>query len=376
MNDKSKMPWDDLIWVFLRNAPRRIEQIEQSLIKDPLSQLREFRVLTIGGPRQSGKTDAVMHIVKKHSGARLMGGWVIGSHGKTRQVEVPAEKSLELHELVPEKLKDVKTLVIESDFTAHSFNYYGAVEEVYATHPEWFHPEFSIIHVLCPVNDNRRAMPRAFTGLSKPANSCYCNDDISLQMVSGGAAPDGLYGEVTLKIGETYVEYVRKTEAITFDDFVEYGKSHGANIVNDMPWSFQYKGRPVTHENDNLYLIAQGNETLRFSSDDLLVTGKDGLLSVIPKDKEGGWFLPRSAINDLMQASVDRLIDRAKRAHFTNVDVRINGQNEIFEADWIKRMFPVAYAPGLVKPETPISRTAAENSAEKQHAAAGVEQEQ
>jgi hypothetical protein len=38
---------------------------------------------------------------------------------------------------------------------------------------------------------------------------CYCNDEISLQIVSGGAAKEGLYGRVTLKIGDEYVEYMR-----------------------------------------------------------------------------------------------------------------------------------------------------------------------
>ena len=28
-------------------------------------------------------------------------------------------------------------------------------------------------------------------------------------------------------------------EAITFDELVEYGKAHGGNIVDGMPWSFQ-----------------------------------------------------------------------------------------------------------------------------------------
>lgn len=42
---------------------------------------------------------------------------------------------------------------------------------------------------------------------------CYCNDEISLQMVSGGAAPEGLYGRVTLKIDGKYVEYVRAESA-------------------------------------------------------------------------------------------------------------------------------------------------------------------
>ncbi len=42
---------------------------------------------------------------------------------------------------------------------------------------------------------------------------CYCDDDISLQMVSGGAAPEGLYGRVTLKIGDAYVNYVKAQPA-------------------------------------------------------------------------------------------------------------------------------------------------------------------
>jgi len=42
---------------------------------------------------------------------------------------------------------------------------------------------------------------------------CFCNSDISLQIVSGGAAPEGLYGRVTLKVGEDYVDYIRSDVA-------------------------------------------------------------------------------------------------------------------------------------------------------------------
>lgn len=42
---------------------------------------------------------------------------------------------------------------------------------------------------------------------------CYCDDDISLQMVSGGAALEGLYGRVTLKINGQYVDYVKAQPA-------------------------------------------------------------------------------------------------------------------------------------------------------------------
>jgi hypothetical protein len=38
---------------------------------------------------------------------------------------------------------------------------------------------------------------------------CYCNKSVSLQMVSGGAAPEGYLGRVTLLIDGEYVEYFR-----------------------------------------------------------------------------------------------------------------------------------------------------------------------
>jgi hypothetical protein len=74
-------------------------------------------------------------------------------------------------------------------------------------------------------------------------------------------------------------------EALTFDEFVEFGKSAGANIVNGMPWSFTYAGRPVTHENDRCYLIVI-NQFIdaRFTPDDVLVLFPDGRLEVFTKE--------------------------------------------------------------------------------------------
>lgn len=67
-------------------------------------------------------------------------------------------------------------------------------------------------------------------------------------------------------------------EAITFDQLVEYGINNGANIVNGMPWSFNYKGYPVTHENDKLYLICANKEIIRFSIEDTLISNDNGLI--------------------------------------------------------------------------------------------------
>lgn len=52
------------------------------------------------------------------------------------------------------------------------------------------------------------------------------------------------------------------------------------------------------------------------------------------------WRLNDEKINDLQVESINRLIKRAKAAHFVDVRVRINGQFEWFEADWIKHMRP------------------------------------
>jgi hypothetical protein len=73
----------------------------------------------------------------------------------------------------------------------------------------------------------------------------------------------------------THIPY--PVEAISFQEFIEYGKNNGANIVNGMPWSFEYKGLPVTHENDECYLIpAEPGTHNLFTPNDMLVTGEGG----------------------------------------------------------------------------------------------------
>lgn len=65
-------------------------------------------------------------------------------------------------------------------------------------------------------------------------------------------------------------------KAITFDEFIQYGIEHGANIVNRMPWSFEYKGHPITHENDERYLIPTLEGLYDFTPQDVLITGVQG----------------------------------------------------------------------------------------------------
>jgi hypothetical protein len=65
-------------------------------------------------------------------------------------------------------------------------------------------------------------------------------------------------------------------EAITFDELVALGIAAGANVHNGMPWSFSYRGWPITHENDDCYLIPTLEGTMKFQRGDMLITGIQG----------------------------------------------------------------------------------------------------
>jgi hypothetical protein len=65
-------------------------------------------------------------------------------------------------------------------------------------------------------------------------------------------------------------------EAITFEELVKFGKESGGNIVNGMPWSFNFNGHPITHENDDCYLIPTLEGTMKFNRGEMLITGVKG----------------------------------------------------------------------------------------------------
>ena len=64
-------------------------------------------------------------------------------------------------------------------------------------------------------------------------------------------------------------------EAITFAELVGHGMAL-ANDVSKMPWSFDYNGHPITHENDDCYLIPTLEGTMKMMRGDMLITGVAG----------------------------------------------------------------------------------------------------
>lgn len=151
MKKNNQMPWMDLIWAFLKDAASRTTRPDHELLS-PENSLRELRTLVIGGVRQSGKSKTAAEVVRTVDAARLMGGWILRANGRQRVFDVPADKSIEPHELVEAKLKNVKTIVIDPDMVSPGagYDYYEKIVEVYSRHPEWFHPEFSVVRFVCP----------------------------------------------------------------------------------------------------------------------------------------------------------------------------------------------------------------------------------
>ncbi len=74
------------------------------------------------------------------------------------------------------------------------------------------------------------------------------------------------------------------TEAVTFEELVQIGRNQGVPLIKDMPWSFKFQDRPVTHENDRCYLVLTfEGRTLRVTPSDMLIVTAEGGMVVEPK---------------------------------------------------------------------------------------------
>lgn len=81
-------------------------------------------------------------------------------------------------------------------------------------------------------------------------------------------------------IGEVSLEAkAAAPKTYTFDEFVQYGRDNGGNIVDGMPWSFSFHGHPVTHEHDRFYVVG-ANPQLHFTASDEITVEADGSLSI------------------------------------------------------------------------------------------------
>jgi hypothetical protein len=89
-------------------------------------------------------------------------------------------------------------------------------------------------------------------------------------------------------------------------------------------------------------------EALEVSTDwDVNATGKQlksmqaitALRKALAQTQEPvAWLITDEKINSLQVDFIQRLIDRARHAHMTDIKLRINGQDEWHQADWLKHL--------------------------------------
>lgn len=95
-------------------------------------------------------------------------------------------------------------------------------------------------------------------------------------------------------------------EAITFDELVAIGREQNPGRIG-MPWSFAYQGKPITHENDDCYLVpGAAGWTQRLTRGCRLVTLPGGDLFVVkPEDFETNYEAVAATRADIEKARAD-----------------------------------------------------------------------
>ncbi|WP_200844025.1 DUF2829 domain-containing protein [Pantoea sp. 18069] len=73
-------------------------------------------------------------------------------------------------------------------------------------------------------------------------------------------------------------------EAVTFDELVAHGLKNCTSAVDGMPWAFDYNGHPITHENDDCYLIPTLEGVMKMGRSDMLLTGVKGEIYPCKRD--------------------------------------------------------------------------------------------
>jgi hypothetical protein len=146
---KVYMPWMELIAAFLEAIPYRRERQAECLNNNPLFNLREFHVLTIGGPRQCGKTQAVVSLLEGNPDARF----IRNSNGylpdQIKNNPELLERTFVKVGITKEMLEGVTILVMDNDGRPEDeMSPYRMLETMYAIHTDWFDPDLVVIRVL------------------------------------------------------------------------------------------------------------------------------------------------------------------------------------------------------------------------------------
>lgn len=149
------MPWFELMQALINDTPRRVQLIKESPAMDPIMEMRELRIMTLGGPRQCGKTEALLKIIKGRSDVRF----------SILSYFIPFYKArLQDHylgKLFPIDLFEMDNFATEISNGNNPFagvkilvtdnlqpHYQKYLEEIYYQYKAYFDEDFMVIHVI------------------------------------------------------------------------------------------------------------------------------------------------------------------------------------------------------------------------------------
>lgn len=97
-----------------------------------------------------------------------------------------------------------------------------------------------------------------------------------------------------------------EVEAWTFDEFIKIGVADPhANIVDGVPWSFQFKGLPVTHETDDHYIITSAYQAINFRRGTVLTS--DGFRYTVFESSD--FYRAYEVVNDADCEKIDKEVN-------------------------------------------------------------------
>lgn len=77
------------------------------------------------------------------------------------------------------------------------------------------------------------------------------------------------------------VDAPKDIEVHTFLDLIKSGMDQGVPVNNGFPWSFKFKGYPVTHETNQDYLILDGATTRHVTPNHVILSDGEGILDIL-----------------------------------------------------------------------------------------------
>ena len=91
--------------------------------------------------------------------------------------------------------------------------------------------------------------------------------------------------------------------------------------------------RWIAQNEDGTYAVGEGNAEIATCKN-----REDAMRLKEANAESVAWLITDHHLNELQIDSIQRLINRAKHAHMTDIKLRINGQDEWHQADWLKHL--------------------------------------